>query len=635
MPSVKLLTNLLGKAISEAAEKVPSIGGKPLPEAGSLMSAMRGNVPTVNPMREIFTHHYNRLNDEVTRLGDLYDTKYDFVPHGLDHLRAGLDYVKEKDPALLANKFFDKDPLPHTMNHPEWSDRFNKLFTQIQPQDGSRYVAIGPNPKKGDVPIHEYYAEQPAEFWATTYNDKINWRKGVDHDDWEVRHVYDAPLSSLPAKRMETVLNGEMGDMRSADALASILGQYNDKKLASNVVNNMDRLVAYNRYNEMPKEIQQYTNALSNYYGRAMPSQSMGVTVNPHAGKTNTLVPQYMYDNNVENLLYPGWLEPGAPKSKLLENLRPYAEGKISIRATDAEKADPAYVPGIADESDASVRMPYIAGLDARHHPSNVVASLGEAPDAARDKWREAALTSNLIKKVPNEDFLLSRFNDLPAHSDFTYRTSRDLYHGDSADLLHETLHAMNPPNLTRIMLNEQRHRMPVLQSGFKNVSSYVGTDQAELLRGLSMNKLPILNELMQEAPGIMKKHFSDVPENIRQQVMEELVARAALNPDVILSRYKRYGILPNRQYRFGKKDNNTIRIPEQYMTFSPGVLQEIARSTTGVNRSALGPRHGAKGDTDAVATLKRLTPQLFGIAGAVPATTFMLDQAQKEDSAQ
>ena len=637
MPSAKPLTNLLGKAISEAADKVPSIGGKQLPEAGSLLAAMKGRVPNVNPMKEVFPSSFNRLSAEVNRLGDLYDTKYDFAPHGLDHLDVGLRYVNDHDPALLANKFFAKDPLTHTSGHPEWSERFNKLFTQVQPAENSRYVAIGPNPKNGDVPIHEYYAEQPADFWATTYDDKINWGKNVKHDDWEVKHTDKAQLASLPVKQIEAILNGEMGNMRPADATASILGQYGDKQLASNVVNNMDKLVAYNRYNEMPENIQKYTNALSNYYGKAMPSQAMAVSVNPHTGKTNTLIPQYMYDINVETLLEPGRLTPGAPKLKMLEDLRPYAEGKISIRATDdISKKDPAYVPGVADEDDVSVRMPFISGLDAYHHPSSVVAQLEKAPDAAKDKWRDAALTSSLIKKVPSEDFLMSRFNDLPAHSDFTYRSSKDLYNGDSADLLHEAIHAMNPPNLTRLIINGQHHRKPVLQSGFKNDLSYIGTDQGELLRGLSMNKLPILSELMQEAPGIMKKHFSDVPENIRQQVMEELITRAALNPDVILSRYNRYGILPNRQYRFGKKDNNTIRIPEQYMNFAPGVLQEIARSTTGVNRSALGPaRPGAKGDTDAVATLKRLSPQLFGIAGAVPATTFMVNQAQNEDSVQ
>lgn len=637
MPNVKPLTNLLGKAISEAAEKVPSIGGKALPEAGSLLSAVRSSVPTVAPDLGVpsqLSAMSNKLKAERSVLGDLYDSKYDFVPGGLDYLKRNLDEVKKSNPQLLANNFFNKDPLSQTASHPEWSDRFNKLFMKLQPEDGARHVAIGPNAKAGDIDIHDLYKDKPADFWAKTFGDDVNWLENVQRSDNKVSHG-GIPLDLLSDRQFKAIHTGDMGDIHTADTLSRILGQHHDKQLSSNVVNNMERMVAYNRYNEMPENIQQYANALSNYYGKAMPSQAMGVSVSTHPGKTNTLIPQYMYDVNVNKLLAAD-TKPGVTKIDSLEELRPFSEGKISIRATDdPDRQSPAYTLNVANKYDDSVRAPHIGGFDSTISPGDVVAKMQEAPDIAKKKWHDAAMTKDLARKLPSDDFLYSRINDYPAHNDLTYTTMDNRYKGASGTVLHEALHAMNPPNLTRLIINNNDTRSAPIQSGFKNKLSYIGMDQAELLRGFSMNKLPILSELMQEAPGIMKKHFSDVPENIRQQAMEELITRAALNPDVILSRYNRYGILPNRQYRFGKKDNNTIRIPEQYMTFSPGVLQEIARSTTGVNRSALGPRHGAKGDTDAVATLKRLTPQLFGIAGAVPATTFMLDQAQKEDSAQ
>lgn len=536
----------------------------------------------------------------------------------------------------LYNNRFNTDPTANYLYKDQY-DAFKREFMNLADLPNQRYIVTDASKKLSPTditpddiykqPIKHYESEYknfitPSPEYASGKPNYLQLKNGktihaLDYENY--RDLFDPEGLGIE----NGFFVGDVGRLNPKYAIAHSLMPENEA-MARNIMDRMDAIASYNRYSNMSPEMQAYANAISNMYRRRIPSHLIGIEPNPNIENGDLLIRHFMAP--VHQLSRPNR---GLGLERLKE-LKPLFDGNIKVRS--ATTSSPAY------EFDSPIENePMFTGFSP--YSENTIPELFTAKRLS--DYRASRWNINPRKKAKNpryakaldlihpeiRDSLRMKYSDFPISQSREFPNmisgARPTTHEVAA---HESMHALNPPAVNNAFVDGKFKLDNPTTSAMYNPVSYYGNKSGETLRGISMNKKVVTRELMMRYPEIFEKipGLKKLSPEEQTQAAEELISLASMDPDVVLNRFNRYGMLPNRQYRYGQATTSP-RIPEDYVPFP----SETLRSSYGSNRSSQGPIQGTTGESNAEKQLRKLIPKILGITAAVPTSIYAVRNSQ------
>ena len=548
----------------------------------------------------------------------------------------GLRFNILKNPnSRLYNNRFNTDPTADYLYKDQY-DAFKREFMNLADLPNQRYIVtdaskkLSPTDITPDViykqPIKPYDVEYknfitPSPEYASGKHNYLQLKNGkIAHTQAyeDYKDLFDP--EGLGVEKSFYV--GDVGRLNPKYAIAHSLMPENEA-MARNIMDRMDAIASYNRYNNMSPEMQAYANAISNMYRRRIPSHLIGIESNPNIENGDLLIRQFMAPvTNLTSIRDLGL--------ERLKKLKPLFEGNIKVRS--AEKPTPQYEfdSPMEDEPLFTGFSPYNETTTPKLFTANRLDDYRAARwnlnprKKAKSKYYADAMT-RLNPEIKNS--LAVKYNDYPIPPSKELPDAFDAFKPTTHEVAaHEGMHALNPPAANNTFVNASFKLNNPTTSAMYNPVSYYGNKSGETLRGISMNKKVVTRELMMRYPEIFEKipGLKNLSPEEQTQAAEELISMASMDPDVVLNRFNRYGMLPNRQYRYGQATTSP-RIPEDYVPFP----SETLRSSYGSNRSSQGPIQGTTGESNAEKQLRKLIPKILGITAAVPTSIYAVRNSQ------
>ena len=550
-------------------------------------------------------------------------------PYELSEMRRMI--AVSPDTKIFNNKF-NTDPTAG-YKYKNYYDTFRKEFMDLKEKPNQKYLVTDFDKKPNHITPDEIY-NKPEKNYLEEYNDSIT--KGRYNTMKEYALLDDG--RSLPYKSLNhsdipnivgTFQKGSIGLFDPKHAIAGTVNPAN-KTMARRIMKRMDEIASYNRYKNMSPELQAYANAFSNRYKRRIPAHLMTIE-QPHGVPQGNLLSEQIYDDTYNFLRrkLENAKEPSAEYDpKLLEQL---IEGKLPIKAKTLDD-NSAFYDAVGDSAGGlphfggfgfnakvpptspSIHVPYADYRFVETHPLDI------------NKLRTSSRYTERLKDLNGDTRLVAfnKLNDYPVSESnkiaMRNASSREATPYETA--AHEGMHSLNSVNIDPKFINYDMRANKTYESPLYNPFSYVGGKTNEEYRAISMNKKIIERELMLRYPEVFEKipELKKLPPRKQLEAAEELIAMAAMDPNVVLNRFNRYGILPNRKYKYGKATTSP-RIPIDYVPFKP----ETIRSAYGINRSAQGPIQGVVGESSSEAYLRKLINQILGISAGVPAALYAI----------
>ncbi len=638
----------------------PSIqipGQKPYIRPG--ISALPGSSLTKPPVNEFYSTlskapRYNSYEQRMLWSRDRPESNFFQNPKEMERILGPyiIDALKGPNPknmyairrsilnnpnSRLFNNRFNTDPTANYLYKDQY-DAFKREFMNLADLPNQRYIVtdsskkLSPTDVTPDViykqPVNSYDAEYknfitPSTEYASGKPNYVKLKNGniVHARDYE---DYGELLDPEGLGAEKSFYVGDVGRFNPKYAIAHSLMPENEA-MARNIMDRMDAIASYNRYSNMSPEMQAFANAVSNVYRRRIPSHIIGIESNPNINNGELLVRQFMAP--IQQIASKSAKKLGLES---LRELKPFFEGNIRVRSS--AKPAPQYEFDSFSESEPlfSGFSPYSENatpglLSARKLDDYMVSNWNVNPHKKAkskyyaDSWERLNPEIKKPLSVKYNDFPIPASREIPDAFEAIKPTTFEI-------AAHEGMHALNPPAANVAFVDGNFKLNNPSTSALYNPVSYFGDKSGEALRGISMNKKVVTRELMNRYPEIFEKipGLKNLSPEEQATAAEELISLASMDPDVVLNRFNRYGMLPNRQYRYGKATTSP-RIPEDYVPFKG----ETLRSAYGSNRSGHGPMQGTTGESDAEKQLRKMIPKILGIAPAIPASVYAVRNNQ------
>lgn len=563
--------------------------------------------------------------------------------HTLDRLRGIDPFELEEMKRVIAispdtkifNNKFNTDPTAG-YKYKNYYDAFRKEFMGLKDAPNQKYLVTNFDKKPNHVTPDEIY-NKPEKNYLNEYNDSITRGKYNTVKEYALLDDGNAlPYKSLSNKDKHNIIDTfQKGSIGLFDPKHAIAGTVNpaNKMMSRRIMKRMDEIASYNRYKNMSPELQAYANVFSNRYKKRIPAHLMTIEP-PHGVPQGNLLTEQIYEDtynflrrNLENFR-------GETTKYDPELLKQLIEGKLPIKAKNPRDASAFYDP--VGEYEGG--LPHFGGFgyEAKVAPTSPAVHTPyadyrfiETNPLDINKLRTSSRYAERVNNLDSDTRLVAfnKLNDYPV-SESNKTATRNVYPRESTPYdtaAHEGIHSLNSVNIDPRFINYNTRAYKSPESPLYNPFSYVGGKTNEEFRAVSMNKKIVERELMQRYQEVFDKipELRSLPPKKQLEAAEELIAMAAMDPNVVLNRFNRYGILPNRKYRYGKATTSP-RIPIDYVPFKP----ETLRSAYGINRSAQGPIQGVSGESSSEAYLRKLMNQILGITAGAPALYAIQDES-------